>query len=46
MQRYVKALSGSVLLTIMTLSMPGMALAAQNHVMAPRARQPNQRKCQ
>jgi hypothetical protein len=35
MQRFVKALSGSVLLTIMTLSMPGMALAAQNHVMAP-----------
>jgi hypothetical protein len=37
MRRLVKALSGSVLLTIVTLSVPGMALAAQNHAMAPPA---------
>jgi hypothetical protein len=35
MRRLVKALSGSVLLTIVTLSVPGTALAAQNHGMAP-----------
>jgi hypothetical protein len=37
MRRLVKALSGSVLLTIVTLSVPDTALTAQNHVMAPPA---------
>jgi hypothetical protein len=37
MRRLAKALSGSVLLTIVTLSVPGTALAAQNYAMAPPA---------
>jgi hypothetical protein len=38
MRQLVKALSGSALLAITTLSMPGTALAAQNHAMTSLAK--------